>query len=92
MHLYLEVQPLAGRQLHRTSQWQGNGNMIGRAGVRDCGAADYPREESACEGQVLGLKPPPGTCALGTSLQRMKFRTPSIAHYVAPTDSDRTSL
>ena len=36
------------------------------AGARDCKAADYPREVSACEGQELGgakapLAPPPST-------------------------------
>ena len=33
--------------------------MIGGAGMRDCEAADYSREASACESQELGgLKPP----------------------------------
>ena len=33
--------------------------MIGGAGMRDCEAADYSCEASACESQELGgLKPP----------------------------------
>ena len=31
-----------------------NSNMIRRAGVRGCEAADYPCEASVCEGQKLG--------------------------------------
>ena len=51
--LSLTLHPSGGE---RDIRWGGGGG----AGIRGCKAANYPREASACNGQILvGLKAPP---------------------------------